>query len=139
MNPFAHIFSSFVEIAKWLIGIGILCAILYGVVVAVQDSMHMASDNKLKVSVIVEPIKLIPITYPDASVLCGPDAELEGCTEERPELVSHDGGVTDMSLDSGEDVLTRKTSGYCGCEPECCGRFAYDSNSGCNLCEILTE
>ena len=68
------------------------------------------------------------------------DAELEDCEEENSGLPSWvDMGIVDADVDSGEDMLTRQTSGYCGCEPSCCGEFAYDPYSGCDLCEVLSD
>lgn len=75
--------------------------------------------------------RMVPIKEPKASVVHGPvefllltDAEL-----------SEDSPSSDVGI--GEDLMTKETSGYCGCEAACCLEFSYDSNSGCHLCEAL--
>lgn len=74
---------------------------------------------------------LVPINQPKASVVHGPVEFLP--------LVDAGPSEDAESLDAGieEDLMTKETSGYCGCQAACCLEFSYDSNSGCHLCEVL--
>lgn len=90
-----------VKIDRALQGMGILLLILVALVV--QIGIRATPDVK-SVTLSGGPIELVAVNPFDAGPRCGPDAELEGCAEELPELAPHDAGVpADATVDAWVD------------------------------------
>ena len=90
-----------VGLNRILQAIGIL--LLVFVALVIQQGMKVTPVTKT-VTLSGGPIELIIVNAPDAGPRCGPDAELEGCAEELPELASHDAGVpADAEVDAWVD------------------------------------
>lgn len=81
--------------------LGIMCLILIALVV--QRGMQVTPTTKTA-TLTGGPIVFVVTEVPDAGPRCGPDAELEGCAEELPELSPHDAGVpADATVDAWVD------------------------------------
>lgn len=82
-------------------GLGILLLVM--VVLVVQRGMQ-ATPGEKSVTLSGGPIQMSYLPDLDAGPRCGPDAELEGCAEELPELAPPDAGVVaDAIVDAWMD------------------------------------
>ncbi len=90
-----------VGLERILQALGIMCLVFVALIV--QRGMQVTPTTKT-VTLTGGPIELVVIEVPDAGPRCGPDAELEGCAEELPELSPHDAGVpADATVDAWVD------------------------------------
>lgn len=86
----------------WVLqGLGILLLVIVALVV--QKGMQVTPEVK-SITLSGGPIELVSVSPPNAGPRCGPDAELEGCAEELPELAPQDAGVpADATVDAWVD------------------------------------
>jgi len=123
---------------KQFFGLFLIIALLTSLLFLLESNMWATSDKPASQVVLTgRSVEITSFDPADAGLEQDLDILLESYFEETTESASSDIGVAD-ALEERE-ILTRQTSGYCGCGPDCCSEFGYDHSSGCSFCEVLTE